>query len=144
MAGRGMGGTPGTPKAAGMPGMGGGMGAACPAWVARYGRGRWAEHQEPAPHPAVAKLDVLTKKPLLVTLNDEQKAKAAVQLQGLNQLGGLSPEEAKKRLDGRCWICSRTRGPPWKPPGTGGQAVVAVDLRITRQTPSATVPIPII
>jgi hypothetical protein len=47
----------------------------------------------------VAKLDQLTKKPLEVKLTDEQRAKIAKQLEGLDAADGVSEEEAKKRLD---------------------------------------------
>jgi hypothetical protein len=46
----------------------------------------------------VVKLDQLTKKPLAVTLDDEQRKKLAKQLDGLDKKEELSDEEAKKRL----------------------------------------------
>src|SRR5262245_8225460 len=47
----------------------------------------------------VAKLDLLTQKPLTVTLTDEEKAKLAEQLKGLDADTPLGDEEIKKRLD---------------------------------------------
>jgi hypothetical protein len=47
----------------------------------------------------VTKLDVLTKTPLSITLDNEQKSKVQAQLQGLDEMSELDPDEAKKRLD---------------------------------------------
>jgi hypothetical protein len=48
----------------------------------------------------VAKLDVLTQKPLTVSLDDDQKKKVQEELEGLDALADLSEDDAKKRLDG--------------------------------------------
>jgi hypothetical protein len=47
----------------------------------------------------VAKLDVLTRKPLSVQLKDEQKAKIRDQLKGLEDKDEIREEDAKKTLD---------------------------------------------
>lgn len=47
----------------------------------------------------VAKLDVLTRKPLAVSLTDDQKAKVREQLLGLADAKDLNPADAQKRLD---------------------------------------------
>jgi hypothetical protein len=47
----------------------------------------------------VSKLDQLTNKPLQLKLTDDQRAKIAKQLDGLDAADGVSEEEAKKRLD---------------------------------------------
>jgi hypothetical protein len=47
----------------------------------------------------VTKLDQLTKKPLEVKLTDDQRAKIAKQLEGLDAAGDVSEDDAKKRLD---------------------------------------------
>jgi hypothetical protein len=47
----------------------------------------------------VTKLDQLTRKPLAVTLSDDQKARLREQLQGLDEKETLDDEEAQKRLD---------------------------------------------
>jgi hypothetical protein len=47
----------------------------------------------------VTKLDQLTREPLTVKLNDEQKAKLGEQLAGLEKMDSISEDEAKKRLD---------------------------------------------
>ena len=47
----------------------------------------------------VDKLDLLTAKPLAIQLTDEQRAKIAEQLKGLDQAKELTDEEAKKKLD---------------------------------------------
>jgi hypothetical protein len=47
----------------------------------------------------VDKLDLLTARPLAIQLTDEQRAKIAEQLKGLDEAKDLTDEEAKKRLD---------------------------------------------
>jgi hypothetical protein len=47
----------------------------------------------------VAKLDVLTQKPLTITLDDEQKKKVKEQLNGLAAMDELTEDDAKQRLD---------------------------------------------
>jgi hypothetical protein len=47
----------------------------------------------------VAKLDLLTRKPLAVHLTDEQRTKLREQLQGLSDKEQLEPAEALKRLE---------------------------------------------
>lgn len=47
----------------------------------------------------VSKLDLLTQKPLSVSLNEEQKKQVAERLKGLDALESLSDEDAKTRLD---------------------------------------------
>lgn len=47
----------------------------------------------------VTKLDLLSQKPLAISLSDQQKKQVHEQLQGLEALQELSAEEAKKRLD---------------------------------------------
>jgi len=48
----------------------------------------------------IAKLDILTQKPLTVSLDDDQKKKVQEELQGLDALEDLSEVDAKKRLNG--------------------------------------------
>jgi hypothetical protein len=48
----------------------------------------------------VAKLDLLTAKPLQIQLDDEQKKLVQEQLKGLDAMETLSDEEATKRLEG--------------------------------------------
>jgi hypothetical protein len=48
----------------------------------------------------IAKLDVLTQKPLTVSFDDEQKKKVKEHLQGLAALEELTEDDAAKRLDG--------------------------------------------
>ena len=47
----------------------------------------------------VTKLDQLTRKPLTVSLNEEQRKKLREQLRGLDASEDLAEEDAKKRLD---------------------------------------------
>jgi hypothetical protein len=78
------GGAGGPPGSGGMPGMmGAGMTPSSKTQLATL----------------VAKLDVLTAKPLYIELGDEQKKKIREQLQGLADMETVSDEEAKKRLD---------------------------------------------
>ena len=72
----------------GMGGMGGGMGG--------MGGGAQPKAQLAG---LVDKLDLLTAKPLAIQLTDEQRAKIAEQLKGLDQAKELTDEEAKKKLD---------------------------------------------
>ncbi len=73
-------------KAGGPPG-GGGMGGA---------RGPRSKNQLVS---LVNKLDLLTRKPLSVSLNEEQKKQVRERLKGLESLETISEEEAKTRLD---------------------------------------------
>jgi hypothetical protein len=94
-----MAGPPGGPPS-GMPGMGsGGPGASAKGGMGAGkggGRGPNPKNQLAA---LVAKLDLVTGKPLAVQLNDEQKKKVHQQLQGLDAADELNEEDAKKRLD---------------------------------------------
>ena len=47
----------------------------------------------------LAKLDLLTKKPLTVTLTDEERTKLAELIKGLGDQDALDDDDAKKRLD---------------------------------------------
>ncbi len=72
----------------------------------------------------VAKLDLLTRKPLAVNLTDDQKQKVRDQLKGLDEQKELSEDEAKKRLEAILEIVKDQRdtlknaGYRW--PGVGG------------------------
>jgi hypothetical protein len=83
MAAKGKGGAKGGAK--GGPGMGGGP-------------------KEPSPkaqlNALVAKLDVLTEKPITVTLNADAKKQIRQHLEGLDALDDLKEEDAKQRLEG--------------------------------------------
>lgn len=57
----------------------------------------------------VAKLDVLTRKPLSVSLSDDQKAKIREQLNGLADAKDLSSADAQKRLDALLEILKNDR-----------------------------------
>lgn len=57
----------------------------------------------------VAKLDVLTRKPLSVSLNDDQKAKIREQLKGLADAKDLNPVDAQKRLEALLEILKNDR-----------------------------------
>src|SRR5262245_27397638 len=88
---------PGAPAMGGMgaPGMGGGMGAP------GMGGGGGGRGPNPKAQLAslVAKLDQLTRKPLTVTLSDEQRQKLHQLLQGLDEKEDLDETEAKKCLE---------------------------------------------
>jgi hypothetical protein len=89
-------GGPAMGRSGGPPGMGGGRGmGGGPPGMGGFGqpdpRGQLAT--------LVAKLDVLTRKPLTVQLTEEQKTKVREQLRGLQDADSLSEEDAKKRLD---------------------------------------------
>ncbi len=72
----------------------------------------------------VAKLDVLTRKPLTVKLTTDQKAKVREQLEGLEDKEELSEEDAKKTLNALLEIVKENKetleaaGYRW--PGQGG------------------------
>src|SRR2546423_795411 len=76
-----------------MMGMGGPGG---PAGGGGGGRGPTAKSQLAS---LVAKLDQLTRKPLTVSLNEEQRKKVREQLRGLDASEDLTEEDAKKRLE---------------------------------------------
>ncbi len=105
----GLGGRPG--GGMGRPGGGGGMGGMRP-------------NSKNDLANLVTKLDVLTRKPLAVTLTDEQKQKVREHLAGLDKEDKLSEDEAKKRLDALLEIVKDQRdtlksaGFRW--PGEGG------------------------
>src|SRR5438046_2506304 len=73
-----------------MGGPGGPMGGAPPG-----GRPPTAKSQLAS---LVTKLDQLTRKPLTVSLNEEQRKKLREQLRGLDESEDLAEEDAKKRL----------------------------------------------
>jgi hypothetical protein len=82
------------------------MGAEYITSVMRSGRGGMNPFGGPPPEnpkdqltALVNKLDELTRKPLSVSLSDEQKAKVKDQLQGLADVKELTLGDAKKRLD---------------------------------------------
>lgn len=89
----------------GMPGgmMGGGMpggmmgGGGMPPGMGGGGRGRGPNSKNQLAS-LIAKLDVLTHKPLAVHLNPEQKAEVRKQLKDLDAKEELSDDEAKTRL----------------------------------------------
>jgi hypothetical protein len=74
----------------------------------------------------VTKLDLLTKKPLAIHLNEEERAKMREQLQGLADKDKLSDKEAKKRLDAVLKILEAQKdtltaaGYRWPGQGRGG------------------------
>ncbi len=109
------GGAPGGPGGArqgGPPGMAGPPGG---------GRGPSAKTQLAG---LVTKLDVLTQKPLQITLSDEQKEKVRAALEGLAGKEELSEDEAKEKLDALLAVVEKDRdtleaaGYRW--PGGGG------------------------
>jgi hypothetical protein len=79
----------------GMPGGGmGGMGMGMPG-----GGGRGGPSSKTQLANLIAKLDVLTRKPLAVTLSADQKQKVREQIRELDAKEELSDDEAKKRMD---------------------------------------------
>src|SRR5207244_10103 len=79
----------------------GGAGGAPPGMPAGGGGGGGGRGPSPKAQLAglVAKLDVLTNKPLHITLSDEEKQKVREQLQGLAEKEALTDEEAKEKFD---------------------------------------------
>lgn len=82
---------------AGLPGGGMAKGGGPP------GAGKAGGFRGPSPKnqlvSLVNKLDLLTEKPLAVSLNAEQKKQVSERLKGLDALESLSDEDAKTRLD---------------------------------------------
>jgi hypothetical protein len=77
----------------------------------------------------INKLEVLTQKPLVIQLDDDQQKKLAEQLKGLEGMEEVSEEEAKNRLEAILAIVKDNRetleaaGYRWpgeRPPGGGG------------------------
>src|SRR6266542_807803 len=97
------GGAPGAPgggRPGGPPGMAGPPGAA------GGGRGPSSKAQLAG---LVTKLDVLTEKPLQITLSDEQKEKVRAALEGLAGKEELSEDEAKEKLDALLAVVEKDR-----------------------------------
>jgi hypothetical protein len=101
----------------GMMGRGGGMGGG------GFGRGRGPNSKNDLAS-LVGKLDLLTRKPLAVTLTEDQKQKVREQLKGLEEPKELTEGEAKKRLDALVEILKDQRetlkNAGWPREGGGG------------------------
>jgi hypothetical protein len=85
-------------KGGGKGGMGGGMGG-MGGMMGGMGGGGGGAQPKAQLAGLVDKLDLLTARPLAIQLTDEQRAKVAEQLKGLEGAKDLTDEEAKKRLD---------------------------------------------
>jgi len=79
-------------------GPGGPGGQAGPAGQGRGGRGGNTDANKTRLASLVAKLDVLTQKPLSINLNEEQQKKLQAELKGLDEKEQLSTEECDERL----------------------------------------------
>jgi hypothetical protein len=117
-------GHPGVPGGMPMPGMGGGRGPGGGMGGGRGPGGGGGAQSKRQLAQLVTKLDLLTAKPLSVTLTEEQRAEVKKQLEGLGEMEDLSDEEAKNRLDALLKVVEKDRatleaaGYRW--PGAGG------------------------
>jgi hypothetical protein len=106
-------------------GMGGGM-AKGGGGMAKGGGGGFGPSPKTQLAQLVAKLDVLTEKPLSIDLTDDQRAKVREQIKGLASAEELSDDEATKRMNAMLEVLKDQKatleaaGYRW--PGEGGGA----------------------
>lgn len=120
------GGMMGGPPGAGMMGGGGGRGGGGRGGARGGGGGGGGPSPKTQLAALIAKLDVLTKKPLEVKLDAEQKKKIHETIQKLDEKADLSDDEAKAKLDALLEIVKGQRetledaGYRWPGQGQGG------------------------